>query len=286
MRVVKRRFNGVKRSQVFRILPLGDVHICSAACDERLFQSVVNRIKDDPDAYWIGMGDFCEFINLKDPRFNVGDLAPWVEVSDLVDLAKAQRDRFLDIVLPIADKCLAMVEGNHEITIKRHTERDVFGEIVSAIKGRAKLPMDQRLGVGIYGWLRLGYYITKDARGGGKNFDINLHHGFVGGRLAGAKALNMQRWLWSHRCDIALFGHSHNTMIQPESVEVLDKTGKVALETRRGAYTGTFRNTVNPDGPATYSEIKGYFPLPLGGVEIELRPLTKAERKVRMIYDS
>lgn len=285
MRVVKREFKGVMRSDVFRVLPIGDVHIGSAACDEKLFRAVVKRIQADPSCYWIGMGDYAEFINTRDKRFEPEVLADWIEVADLVDLGRAQRDRFLDIVLPIAGKCLALVEGNHEVSIKRFSERAIYSEIVSAIKGRAKRPADELLGVDFSGWLRMTFARANDNRAKAR-FDWRLHHGNVGGRLAGAKALAMQRWLWSHQCDIALFGHSHNTFIQPEAVQVLDQAGRVGIKTRRGAYTGTFHSSFNEDGPPVYSERKAYLPLPVGGVEIELRPHTKAARKIRMVYES
>ncbi|NIL98745.1 MAG: hypothetical protein GTO62_16900, partial [Planctomycetales bacterium] len=39
--------------------------------------------------------------------------------------------------------------------------------------------------------------------------------------------------------------------------------------------SGTFLKSFNQDGPSTYSEVKGYLPLALGGAEIILRPHAK-----------
>ena len=104
MRVVRREFFNIKRPDLFKIVPLGDVHIGAAACDEELFRSVVKGIAQDPDAYWIGMGDYCDWINVQDRRSNLGVLADWISVSDLVDLGSVQRERFCEIVSPIAHK--------------------------------------------------------------------------------------------------------------------------------------------------------------------------------------
>lgn len=229
------------------------------------------------------MGDYCDFVNMRDPRFDPATLADWVNVMDLTDLARAQRDRFLDIVSPIAHKCLALIEGNHETAIKRHYERAIYAEIVTAIKEKGKFEADATLGLGFYGWLVLCFYGTK-TRKNANVVKMNLHHGFVGGRLAGAKALNMQRWLWSHDCDIAVFGHSHNQMIQVESVERLNRTGtKVEHRRKVGCYAGSFLKSVIED-VSTYSEQKGYFPLPVGHVEIVLQPHTRAlERRIRVM---
>ena len=283
MRVITREFYNVKRADVFRIIPIGDVHIGAATCDEKLLKNVVDRIAKDPDCYWIGLGDYAEFINRNDKRFDPETLAGWLEMSDLTDLSKAQQKRFLSYVKPIAHKCLALCEGNHERTIKARFERDIFSNIVMAIKDEAGIDSNKRIGIGIYGWLLLRFYRQK-RREAGRTISINIHHGFVGGRLAGAKALNMQRWLWSHECDVALFGHSHNTMTQNEMVEGVDRMGRIVERVRRGAYTGTFNRTVNPDGPASYAEERGYFPLPIGGVEIVLRPHTKVKsEQVRIL---
>ena len=269
---------------MFRIVPIGDLHLAAAACDEARLRAVAKSIKKDKRCYWIGMGDYCDWINTQDRRWAPDVVADWVEVLDLVDLGTAQRERFMDIMSPIADRCLALVEGNHEITIKRKTERDVFSEIVAGMKGAGGFKSTDKLGVGVYGWLQLFFYRDKERRHT-TMFNINLHHGFVGGKLAGAKALNMQRWLWTHNADICLWGHSHNTGIQPEAVEEIDRAGNVKIKTRRGAFAGTFLGTCN-EGPATYSEEKGYFPIPSGGVLIELRPGrdNDAER-IRMIYE-
>ena len=271
MRVIQRDFFNVKRPDTFTLVPIGDIHIGAAACNEQLLRDVVARVLGDESAYWIGMGDYCDFINRSDPRFNPGAMADWIKVADLGDLAKSQRDKFLDIIKPIAPKCLCLVEGNHETAITRHYERHVYGEIVTAIKQFSGMKDDDRLGIGYTGWLLLNFYRHKKKKAGSSAVKINLHHGFVGGRLAGAKALNMQRRLAFHEADLCLMGHSHNTMVQAEARQYL--AGATVKEKKLiGAYTGTFLKSINVDGPSTYSEVKGYLPMPLSRVEILLRP--------------
>lgn len=280
MRIIKREFENVTRPDTFHIIPIGDVHVGAAACDEEKLKRDVERIAKDPSAYWIGLGDYADFINMKDPRFNPGSLASWIGIGDLADLAAAQRDYFLDMVRPIARKCLALVEGNHEGAIAKHYERSIYWEIASGIKQAAGWPADYPLTTGIYGWLRLLFRrSTEHAR-----FDVNLHHGYVGGKLAGGKALEMQRWLWTHDCDVAIFGHSHNTEVQVEEVEAVDQYGGLTRRKRYGCYAGSYLRTVNEDGPATYSEAKGYLPLPNVGVEIWLTPgVHDKDRAIRIL---
>lgn len=258
------------RSDAFTIVPVGDIHIGAAACDEELLRATVARIASDPLARWIGMGDYCDFINRSDPRFTSASLAKWMTVADMGDIVAAQRDRFLNIIKPIAGKCLALIEGNHEAAIAKHYERNVYSEIVTATKRAGGFKDDDRLALGYTGWLDLRFH-----RGRGKRdtttVRFNLHHGFGGGRLAGGKALNMQRWLWTHDADVVLFGHTHNMSIQSEVMEAITTDGTVIHRKRLGAICGSYLKP-GAMGVTTYNEIRGYLPQGTDGIEIVVRP--------------
>lgn len=283
-KTLRREWYNVPRSQdtVYRIRPIGDVHIGARACDEALLERAVRYIASTDDCYWIGIGDYCDAINVRDPRADLETLADWITVADLVDVVQAQKARFLDAVRPIASKCLGLAKGNHEYSIQKHYERDLYSELVTEIKAAGGFPADHGLAFGTYGWLQLAFYWT-DKRGGSRLVTGNVHHGFAGGKLAGGKALSMERWLWTHDCDFVVFGHSHNADLFRAAVESVDRYGHVQVKTRKGGYAGTFLRTVNDDGPSTYSERAGYFPLPTGGIEIEIRPAEAPESVVRMV---
>lgn len=258
---LRNEWYGVDYGQTLKIIPIADVHGGHVECNEKLFADVCDRIRTDPNTYWIGIGDYIDAVNRSDPRFDPSSLAKWVTVADLVDLGAAQRDWFLDHVLPISEKCLGLLFGNHEATLIKYYERDVFYEIAAAIKQRAK--RESRLTLGYEGYCNLHFY-RSDRRERGSRVTLNLHHGFGGGRLAGAKALNMQRWLWTHGCDVAIFGHLHNLTAQKEAIEYVDGGGNIRNHYRFGCYAGSFL------GRAAYAVRKGFLPLPFGGVEIEI----------------
>jgi hypothetical protein len=273
VKVIERDFYDVSRSDQYTIIPLGDIHIGAAACDEQRLRDTVARIAGDPNCYFIGMGDYCDFIQRSDPRFDPGVLADWIKMADLADLSRAQRDRFLDIIKPIASKCLALVLGNHEAMITKHYERDIYYELVSGVKALGGWPEDHKLAIGYTGWLNLNFY-RSSKRARVTKIKINLHHGHGGGRLAGAKALNMQRRLAFHKADICIVGHTHDTLILPGAYQ--DTAGKKVVEKKQvGVVAGSFLRGFNQDGPSTYSEVKGYLPMPLAGTEIILRPGAK-----------
>jgi len=280
MKVLRREWMNVTRADVFTIVPLGDVHLGNTACDEALFRSAIERIAADPSCYWIGMGDFCDFINATDPRFNPDSLAPWIKMAHLGDLARAQRDRFLEFVKPIASRCLAMVEGNHERAIKKYYERDIYSDLVTGVKEAGGFEPDYQLALGISGWMNWAFYRSDENKQRCHMIRVNIHHGFVGGKLAGAKALTMQRWLWSHDADLVIFGHSHNAAVQVEAIEAMSGS-RVIHKHRVGCYGGTFMNG------ADYAIEKGYFPTPTTYVEIKVKPGTKELRdRIKVISSS
>jgi len=261
--VIIKEFYNVKNNDVIEIIPIGDTHLGSIACLEKELAKIIDHIATHENSYWIGMGDYCEFINMSDPRFDPGSLATWIKLSDLKNLSMVQKEKFLSMIKPIAHKCLAMVKGNHEGVIQKFYEHDIYSAIVTEVKKMGGMSEDTKLAIGMYGWLSLKIYLGNTKISGCRNVKINLHHGFTGGRLSGAKALNMQRWLWSHDADVVIWGHTHNKMLQPEAVEILAKNDKIIIQERIGIISGTYLAGV-VEGASTYSEEKGYLPLPAG----------------------
>jgi hypothetical protein len=273
MKVIRHDWDGLNRTSEFRLYPLGDSHIGNKAADEKSLRAFVGRVADDAAGYWIGMGDYIDAIQRRDKRFSEESLPRWLHGQ--ADLNRLQRDRFLSIIEPIAGKCLGLIEGNHERYVKDHFERDIYLEIVNGVKELGGFSEQHDLAFGVSGWLILTF--RRVGRGGAATIRISLHHGFVGGKLAGAKALNMQRWLWNHDCDLAIFNHSHNLMAQVEAVERV-RGSRVYLEHRRGMYGGSFL------GLARYAEAKGYFPVPVFQPHAVLRPgAHEPSDRVRMI---
>lgn len=279
MDVITKEFYNVSRTDEFKIIPLYDIHMGVKPCREDLLKARVQEIAEN-GWWWIGGGDYCDFVNRSDPRYTPLILADWFTVAMTADIAGAQVARFNEIIKPIAPQCLGLLMGNHETAIFRHYERPIFGDIVTGVKQAGGFDSDEKLALGYSGWLVLKFYRSKigERKAGSETITLCLHHGYTGGRLAGAKALNMQRFLWQHDCDIGLMGHSHNTEIQNEQVEMIDKGDNFTVKKRRGAFCGTYLDTTMP-GIDTYSAVKGYPPMPVGGIEIDLVPRSGIDRQ-------
>ena len=180
----------------------------------------------------------------------------------------------IDLLLGVPAS-IALVRGNHEDTIARKTERAVFSEIVAGVKQRAG--HDRRLSLGYCGYIRL-----RLLRGGVQSWALDLfcHHGWGGGRLAGAKALKLERAIQRFAADLVMVGHWHTRQTVPGSVIALNRRGtRVQQAQRRGIVTGHWLRGYTQD-TETYVERAGYPPSPVGCPVVELRPGDKSLKVV------
>ena len=257
----------------FNLYVIGDVHIGSSNCAEKHFKRFVKYIEKQPNAYWIGGGDYCSCITPSDlKRFDFNGLADWLFVGSaldikeaLADISKQERGRFCEIVKPIANRCLGLIEGNHEQKFMQHNNN-----------GHHYLMCDQ-LGVDNLtdcAFLRLR--ADKGKGGDSRVITIFIMHGFGGGRTAGAEPNHLARLGTFAEADIILRGHSHTFHIAPPEPRLYIPTkGRLPAEclerTVRKANWGCWLKSYAA-GPSTYDSRAGYPPRPLVTLEITIKP--------------
>jgi len=253
-----------------KVYPLGDLHVGAAGFDEAGFVRRVKSIKDDPSAYWLGMGDYCDFITHTDrKRFDARMYAEWMYTPDnLADPGTAQRDVFLDLTRPIWDRCLGLIEGNHEATMLKWQTRDIYREMCATIGAVASPgdPRDMRLGRS--SWLLLRFR-REGIEGGSATAKVWAFHGFGGGRLKGADALKQQRFAWTHPAHMIVTAHVHKEMAFPEYYEDVDRAGNVRTVPIRTIISGPWK------GHGPWEEAMGFFPSGTGSGYAHFRPWLK-----------
>lgn len=213
MRCIERRVVYASRADVFRLYFLGDIHLGNRSTRERDLTQLVNEvIAPDPNAYWLGLGDYCDCINLHDPRFDPTELAGWLYADrgrSLADIGRAESRRFCELVTPIRDRCLGLVSGNHEDMILQHSEADVYGALVEALAdGANEHRLDHR---GFINWR----FQRTDAGG---TWTLRLHatHGSNGGRRPGGTANRLTDIAGGiDGVDVVVQGHTHRAMYDP-----------------------------------------------------------------------
>ena len=265
MRCVSKTIEYDSRSDVFRVIPFGDTHLGHIAADERLIQRTIDDIRDSDNTFWMGLGDMVDGIGRMDKRHREESLAPWCHGINRV--FKEQRDYAVEMFLPIGNKCIGYVMGNHEEYLEA-SGVDLYYSVLEGILDND----DESLALGMSGFIVLKFRRTNaERKGGTTTIVLYVHHGAGGGLLMGSKAIKLERLPASYVADIYIIGHTHTKLAFPLSQVAVNRGGRIEARDMWLCNTGGFmRNAV--ESTAIYSERKMYKPLPLGSIEIELRP--------------
>ena len=274
MKVITHKLPYTGASSQFALWFLTDLHLGAAACDEKLLQAHINEIAADDNARWIGGGDFIDCIaRVGDKRYDEDAMAGWVRGKK--DVVGLEARRFVELVTPIAHKCLGMVEGNHERTAITYYDRNIYGEMVADVaKAAGKEAAD--LALGVHGFLKLQFrrHNATGSSGQGWHMLIYTHHGAGGGSMPGGHALSLGRVLGSHDCDLALLGHRHvEAFVSLPALSVVGS--RVVKRNRVGMYVASYLDShiEAPGMPRdTYPELKGLPSLTLGSTPVLVNP--------------
>jgi hypothetical protein len=203
VKVITRHIDHDSRSDIFRIYAFGDLHLGNANANDMALRILVKQIAADDHALWVGMGDYCDFINIHDPRWDPRDLPGWLMGGEqLADIARTEGDYIAAILKPIKDKCLGLIAGNHEEKILQHSENDVYAKLVERLAdGKNEHRLDHR------GIISL---IFSRQGGGSQTVTLYCTHGSAGGRTQGGAAASLDRLLAQvDNVDVVLTAHLH-----------------------------------------------------------------------------
>lgn len=282
MEVVTREIDVDSRLDSIKITPIGDVHIGGKDCDKKLLDDCIDKIARDENHYWIGMGDFGEFINFRDKRFDSHELDPEIQAQDLCDLPKIQSDMIARRLLKIKDKCLGLLCGNHEETIRLRHEQDIHSNLCSAMYER-----DNKWGIQSPLGYDLGYSAIIRLRinraGRSRTFPIYVHHGAGGGRKTGGKINRLEDVANTFPfCGMYLMGHVHDraAWVKP-SLDIADRADKIVERFRAFGITGTFKKTYQQNAKG-YGEKCMYPATALGVISFIIHPFPSGDGPVQV----
>jgi len=243
-----------------RIVGFGDIHRGNPWFDEDLFYKTRDWIRDN-DCLWIGMGDYGECINAKDPRHDYNALDYEYATPD-VQYRKVRED-----LEPIKDKCIMMLEGNHESNFWRRHNHNYTQWMATDLGIKY---------VGISGYILLRFlHKTTDGKSATRRiFRIYAHHGWAGGRSDGYKVKVIQdlRNIFDD-ADLYMMGHTHKlgSVFPTTTLSVNARTKKIQDKDKNYVYTGSYIKG-HEVGKGSYVEARAYPPTQLGSPLIEIRP--------------
>jgi len=256
MRVTTKRIE-FEWGETFQFKPIADIHIGNKAFDKKAFKEYL--ADSGERTYFIGIGDLYDSIVVNDIRYQKS-----IDDSDSDDILDSQIETAIELLEPYKDRIIGLGVGNHEQTVIKRCGTDLIKRTC------------RRLGVenlGFSGLVRLIFgQTTKSGRGAGRTVIVRYHHGHGGGsRTIGADLTKYSKDMAYWDADIFLYGHVHRLQFdqQPRLGLVGDK---LLAKPKHICICGTFLKTYLNSTDATYSEVKGYPPVSVGGLNVFIKP--------------
>jgi len=272
MNIVETKIDVKSKTDKFYLYPIGDTHVGAYNCAESHLKQYVDYIKNKENAYWFGGGDLCNCIIPQDTkRFDLRALPDWLFLGSamnikeaLLDIAKQERNRLCEILDPIKDKCIGLLEGNHEYSIMKTTNSGHHYLVCETLKTQNLTDC---------AFIRLNFKIKG---GSGTSVVMWVEHGCGGGRTKGAEPNHLGRMGQKADADFMLRGHSHTFRIEPSEPHLyIPKSGALPDECyQREVFIGNWGCWVKSYavGPSTYDSRASYPPRPLKAIEVEIKP--------------
>ena len=249
----------------YTLWPIGDIHLGSANCDKTALFKVVDTIRQDPNARWIGMGDYVEWITPKDKRWHAGGVdEAIVNMANLDRIGDVYVEKAATILRPIMDKCWGMGKGNHEGTFEREHHTNLTQRILQECGASGDL---------YTGWAAITQVCFEDGSHHRSSIRVFHSHGWQAGRLSGAKVNQLDHLMgWIDGCRVYLQGHSHDCVVKKKTkLDTNPSFSKLTAYDSYGAHTGSYLRTYQ-QGATAYGEEHGYPPVPIGPPTFLLTP--------------
>ena len=230
------------QAKEIKLIPLGDIHLGDPSCDAKLLEGTLDYIRNSDNVLVLGMGDYlnCATKNSVSDSY-VSRYNPQEEY-----------DKMLEYLMPIKDKIIGLITGNHEQRIQKESG-------VNVTKMLAKELGVPYLGWGVFIKLRLVY------DGNSVNYIIYATHGASSASTPEGKIRAVRKLSESFMADIYLMGHMHDILVETEEKFKVDSRLKTVVR-RKNYYvvTGHFLNYHD-----SYAEMKALKPAKKGVPKIK-----------------
>ena len=252
MEVIEKSYAYVKADSVFTIYPIGDCHLGTKHCTEGDLRKKLSEIEQDPMAVWIGLGDYGEFITPRDKRWDGKVISDWL-ADDVDNIAECQTDYLHKLFSPVRDKCIGLLEGNHEACHRRFNHVDVHKNLCKRLEVE---------NLGYSCWLKLRF--ARENSNERHVYRCVFTHGEGWAITPGAKMNRLQRFMNAFDARIYGMGHMHDIITHSVPYLELSDANIIRQKERVGAVTGCWFKTYSQGVSASYGERKGYPPTSLG----------------------
>lgn len=278
MRYAEHRLPYKSNVNRWRFWNVGDIHWGAKSFDQKSFRKTVDIIAKDDYSWWFGTGDWGEFINVDDKRFDPENIMPEL-VPHLQNLPVAQCRGILNEIKPIIHKCLGGIGGNHDDYIKKKYFFDPLDYIINAMNDELEREGKPRQVVNL-GYGKAIIRVTLQRIGEDKqpshSILFNIAHGSGGGEYPGGNLNRLVRISANDDADVLMRGHVHKMISYLLPVFHYPRKGKLGAQAQHkalltcGSYYKTYQENVT-----SYAEQKDLAPVETGSnwVDIKIEPL-------------
>ena len=262
---------------MFNLYPIGDIHYGSAACDVPAFLSRISDAKNDPNGFVLGMGDYCEHINMGDKRFDIRSVDP--KLLKRLDDLPGYCTRFLvESFGPVRCKIIGLLTGNHEDKLRLRDSNDVHGAMCIGLQAK-NLGYDS-----IIRWKFVRKGATKKSRPSSTVIKIMASHSTIASRQDGGKLNRMLGMSTIFNARLLLFGHGHSGLVGHRIMLDVPESGTMRLVERPQTVvmTGSFRRGYT-EGTLDYAEKAGYNPSVIGAPMVRIRPWAQPREQIQVL---
>ena len=232
---VSREFNCNK----ILLVPVGDVHLGSPTCNIGKFEKTLAFL-ERTDCQIVLIGDLMEAAS----KNSVG--AGWVEQTGS---PQAQLDALYEVLLPLREKILVILEGNHEERIWKDS-----GIRVSKVLAKMlKVPFG-------------GYSAFLKLRVRKNNYVVHAQHGSSNAWYPHTKLTAAMRTAQHTDADLYLYGHTHELLsikVPRRSMDMRNRT--ISTCEKYFVLTGSFL-----EYEGSYAQKKNMYPIETGIANITL----------------
>lgn len=230
---------GLKQPAI-RLYPIVCMHVGASQCDEKFIKEHIKRIKDDPAAYCVYMGDGGECVT----KSSKGS------IYEQILSPQQQHDVVVEWLEPIREKMLFGVRGNHGHRVFKDSGLSFDKNLC------------HRLGIPYMGISAFVNMVVNRS-----SYDLFFHHGSDSGTSMQGKITKAESFARFVDADALFTAHSHACVdVPPAALMSIDNaTCKVRTKLRHQYVCGCAY-----DSRTGYAEEKAYSPILPAYLSVEL----------------
>lgn len=249
-------------SERWKLWAIGDIHLHNRSCIVSELLALVEEIKEDPFALWLGLGDMADCISMYDPRFDAAEVAPESRDNFFGGLGRSIVKDLVEIFTPIKSKCVGLLRGNHEAKFEAKADQAIVSDVCENLKVR-------------YCDYCCAFNLVFASKKERSTFKVWAHHGAGAATTTGGKINKLKKAMTEvFDADIYLMGHVHEQLDLSLVQLYQDHVGIIRQKKKQGVVTGSYLATYH-DGASGYGEQKLYSPVSLGSSAVTIVPATR-----------